>query len=175
MKKPVFKNEITAAQNERTNNARQAILWVVSFMAVVSIFLMMTGCTPKRQQVATYWGNTPGQALLAARLHAIDVNGVFYTVAPTGSMRPTLEAGDYVVVKAIDFQKLQPGMMVNYQARWLRPTSPTAVHWCVRKYGDEWVMDGENNKNYENTKETMMGKKEFRGIVVAIYTTRPSP
>jgi signal peptidase I len=90
-------------------------------------------------------------------------------------MRPTLEAGDYVVVKAIDFQKLQPGMMVNYQARWLRPTSPTAVHWCVRKYGDEWVMDGENNKNYENTKETMMGKKEFRGIVVAIYTTRPSP
>jgi hypothetical protein len=173
--KAEFKNEVTPAQNVRTQASKPVVITIILCMGIIAYILMLTGCTPKRQQVATYWGNTPGQALLAARLHAIDVNGVFYTVAPTGSMRPTLEAGDYVVVKAIDFQELQPGMMVNYQARWLRPTSPTAVHWCVRKYGDEWVMDGENNKNYENTKDTMMGKKEFRGIVVAIYTTRPSP
>jgi hypothetical protein len=175
MKEVRFKNEVTAAQNDRTNNSRRVALWVISFIAVISIFLMLMGCTPKREPVATYWGNTPGQALLAARLHAIDIGGVFYTVAPTGSMKPTLEAGDYVVIKVIKYEDLIPGMMVNYQARWLRADSPTAVHWCVRKYGDEWVMDGENNKNYENTKETMMGRKEFRGVVVGIYTTRPSP
>ena len=115
------------------------------------------------------------QAWLASRLHATEVGGVAYVVAPTGSMRPTLEGGDYVVVKTIKFEGLIPGMMVNYQARWLRADRPTMVHWCVRKYGDDWVMDGENNKEYENKKENMMGEKEFRGIVIAIYTTRPAP
>ena len=175
MKALGFKNEVTASQNKRTTDSRRVVLWTISFLAIAALLLLLAGCAPKRQPVPTFWGNTPAQAKLAAGLHALEVNGVFYVVAPTGSMRPTLEAGDYVVVKSIKYEELIPGMMVNYQARWLRPDRPTVVHWNVRKFGDDWVMDGENNRDYENKKENMMGRKEFRGIVVGIYTTRQAP
>lgn len=141
----------------------------------ILLFLFMAACTPKRDVIPTYWGLTPTQARLASELHAKDVGGLFYHVAPTGSMEPFLTGGDYIVVQKVPYKDVKPGMMANYQARWLPPSSPTVTHWVADRLGDEFIMDGQANSIYENKGNMLMGEKEFIGQVIAIYTTREKP
>lgn len=141
-------------------------------LIIIAGCLLLAACTPKRNEIQTFWGQTPMQALVAAQLHANEVGGVVYSMAPTGSMRPTLEAGDMIVVKPIPYKDVQQGMMLNYQARWLPPTHLTVTHWASQKFGNEWIMDGGANPAYERNSTQRMGEKEFRGQVIAIYTTR---
>lgn len=167
-------NEKAGPEVARTKAAKTFMEVALVLLAFISVVLLFTSCTPKRQEVPVYWGNTPRQAVVAAGLHAKDVGGVIYQVAPTGSMRPFLEAGDIIVVKPIPYENVEVGMMANYQASWLPADSPTATHWVADKLGDEYIMDGQANKHYEGRGQ-LMGKKEFRGIVVGVYTTRPAP
>lgn len=142
-------------------------------IAIIIIWAsLLAGCTPKRNEIQTFWGQTHTQALISSQLHANAIGGIAYRVAPTGSMRPTLEADDFIVVKPIPYKDVQQGMAANYQARWLPPTDQTVTHWVSKKFGDEWIMDGEANSSYEKSANMRMGEKEFRGQVIAIYTTR---
>jgi hypothetical protein len=140
---------------------------------IASLFLV--ACTPKRDTIPTFWEQTPMQAQIAANLHANEVGGVAYLVAPTGSMEPFITGGDFVVVKPVPYSTVHVGMAANYQARWRPPESPTVTHWVAAKLGDEWVMDGQANKYYERDASQLMGEKEFRGQVIAIYTQRKGP
>lgn len=167
-------NEKTGPENERTRNAKSAIEVILVVLAFVSIVLLMTSCTPKRQDVLVFYGNSARQSLIAASLHAKDVGGVFYQAATTGSMEPYITGGDYIVVKKIPYKDVTVGMMANYQAVWRPADAPTVVHWVAAKQGNKWIMDGQANKTYEGSGQ-LMGEKEFRGIVVGIYTTRPAP
>jgi hypothetical protein len=167
-------SEKTGPENERTRNAKSAIEVILVVMALTSIVLLMTSCTPKRQDVPVFWGNTPRQAIIAADLHARDVVGKVYQAAPTGSMEPKITGGDYIVVVPIPYKNVAAGMMANYQAAWRPADAPTVTHWVADKQGDKYIMDGQANKHYEGSGQ-LMGEKEFRGIVVGIYTTRPAP
>ena len=145
---------------------------LIKIIAVVALF---SGCTPKRLEIPTYWEQTPAQAFLASKAHANDMGGTFFIVAPTGSMEPFMIGGDYIVVKPIKYEEIKPGMMLNYQARWLPSTSSTVTHWAASMFGGEWIMDGQHNSHYEKGDNERMGPKEFRGQVVAIYTQRKKP
>lgn len=166
-----MKNEKTPAEVNRTCCAKTTIKLIVAGFAIASIALLVFGCTPKRQEVATYWGNTPTQAFMASSLQAKEIDGKVYLVAPTGSMEPFITGGDYIVVKSIPYADVSVGMIATYQASWRPKDSPPVAHWVAEKLGDSWIMDGQSNKSYEGKGQTM-GVKEFTGIVVAIYTTR---
>lgn len=148
---------------------------IVIAAIMVIMMALVTSCTPKRQDIPIYWEQTPAQAAIASYLHARDVGGNNYQVLPTGSMEPYLTGGDFIVVKPIPYKDIKVGMLANYQARWLPPSSLTVTHWVADKSGKEYIMDGQHNAHYERGPDFRMGEKEFRGIVIAIYTQRKKP
>lgn len=172
--KQKLSNEKTGPEVARTAAIKRGVEVALMVLAFLSILLLMTSCTPKRQDVPVFWGNTPIQSFLAADLHAKDVIGKVYQAASTGSMEPKIAGGDYIVVVPIPYKNVSVGMMAMYQAVWLAADAPPVVHWVAAKQGDSWIMDGQANRHYEGNGQ-LMGEREFRGIVVGIYTTRPAP
>jgi len=168
-------NEKTPEQVARTAAIQKTIEIGICILGLTALFLALVGCTPKRGDVPTYWGNTPQQALEASKLHARDIGGAYSIILPTGSMEPKITGGDYIVYVNRPYSSVKVGMLAIYKARWLPPKSSQVCHWVSAKQGDEWIMDGEANRAYENKRDQLMGEKEFIGEVVAIYTTREKP
>lgn len=147
----------------------EAGLALVIAAGIASGVISLSGCTPKRTSPTLHY-NSSG---VDAAIQASAIHRVSYRVAPTGSMMPFLQGGDFVVVDTrFPYEKLAVGDLVNYQARWLPADFPTVTHWTASKTGNEWIMDGQANAHYENTKPYLMGVNEFRGKVTDIYTTR---
>jgi hypothetical protein len=46
---------------------------------------------------------------------------------------------------------------------------------AAAKSGDEWIMDGIANRVYERGESMRMGKAEYRGRVIQVYTKRKQP
>lgn len=168
-------NEVTNEQNERTQKLKEYALHTILTVWVIAVVLLFFGCTPKRGEIKTYWGNTPAQAQEASKLHARDIGGFYSVILPTGSMEPTLSGGDWIVYVKQPYANVRVGMMAIYQARWRAPTDPEVCHWVSAPLGKEWIMDGEANAHYENTQKMLMGEKEFFGEVVAIYKVKEKP
>ena len=168
-------NEKTPEQVARTATLHKAIEIGICLIALIALFLALVGCTPKRGDIPTYWGNTPAQAQEAARLHARDVGGQYSLILPTGSMEPKLSGGDWIVWVARPYSSVRVGLLAIYKARWLPKEHPQVCHWVSAKHGDEWIMDGEANREYEKDKTQLMGQKEFKGEVVAIYKIKEKP
>lgn len=168
-------NEKTPEEVARTETLHKIMERGICVMALIALFLALTGCTPKRGDIATYWGNTPNQAQEAARLHAKDVGGEYSLILPTGSMEPKLSGGDWIVWVARPYSSVKVGLLAVYKARWLPSDHDQVCHWVSAKQGEEWIMDGENNDRYENTKGQLMGPREFIGEVVAIYKIKEKP
>lgn len=132
--------------------------------------MIFLGCTPKRERIPVFSAETPAQAETLAWIDAAAFVGAqVYRVQPTGSMAPTLQAGDFLVVKPLPYADLRVGQMVLYQARWRKPDEVPVTHWASARAGDEWIMDGEANRYYERSDAQRMGRKEYRGVVTAVY------
>jgi signal peptidase I len=146
-------------------NTRRAIL--AALLALVA-----SGCAPTRPDASLIFWEQPSPQL-AAQAHARERAGLIaFVVLPTGSMEPFITGGDYVVVDMnASFASIQAGEVLIYQANWLPKSSPPACHMAAAKHGDGWIMDGIANRHYENGKMTMM-PEDYRGKVIAIYTTR---
>lgn len=150
---------------------------VIGTLSIFLVFLVF-GCQPKRAYVPVFFASEKTDQLKLARDHAANQGGMVYSVRPTGSMQPDLEAGDVIVVVPIEWEEVRPGMMLTYQASWLPRTSPPTTHWCAESHGDGYIMDGSNNKHYEKGKLTMY-EEDFMyrnkegnrvgGKVIAIY------
>lgn len=168
-------NEKTPEQVARTAALHKAIEIGICLIALIALFLALVGCTPKRGDIPTYWGNTPKQAEEASKLHAKDIGGYYSLILPTGSMEPKLSGGDWIVYVARPYSSVKVGMMAIYKARWLPKDHPQVCHWVAAPQGKEWIMDGQNNGRYENRGKELMGEKEFLGEVVAIYKIKEKP
>ncbi len=146
---------------------------LIVVVLVMAGFLSAPSCTPIRQPVPFYGGLTNQVAVMSAEVLAKIIGGKSYGVLDTKSMEPTLAIGDYVVVFTdAKYEEIEVGWMVVYQARWLENDHPLVSHWVAAKLGNEFIMDGQNNPSYESSAEFRMGKAEFRGRIVAIYSTR---
>lgn len=102
-----------------------------------------TGCatTGGTATVAPRSSVSRDHALSLAQLTANAVGGQVYTVAPTGSMKPTLDESSVVTVEKIGFAELRRGDIVIYRS----VTGAPVIHRLYQQSGDRWLVLGDNN------------------------------
>ena len=79
---------------------------------------------------------------------AVTGNQFVNKVAFTGSMLPTLQGGDMVLLDPVDFATLQAGDIITYKAEW-NPTFSNVCHRILLKDDAGWVASGDNNPHSE--------------------------
>jgi hypothetical protein len=98
-----------------------------------------------------------------ARQEAAQVNGKVWSVGFTGSMKPLLEGGEYVV-SVSRYETIRKGEVLIYS----QPYHPIPiVHRAVQQDRDGWIMSGDSAKRTENW--ARVTQKEYIGTVVAVY------
>lgn len=138
----------------------------------LAVALLFTGCgpSPKPDDRLVLWEQPSPE--MAARLHALEIKG-FAGRVQSESMAPLMAVGDWATVDLqYPYERLQPGDIAVQQARWLPAASPWLAHYCAAPLGDEWIMKGLANHGHERDQAQRMGRAEYRGKVVQIYTTR---
>lgn len=163
-------------------------LITAALFAVSLVILGLAGCgQAPHDDPQVFWDQTPAQAPIAATLHARDLpggGGKVYHVAPTGSMRPLIDDGDYIVVDTkLEFGSLTAGRPVVYQAEWRTPTADPVTHRLSQKDGYGWIASGdavrpvidENGRNVHSEARYRITAANYRGVVVGVYTTRRKP
>lgn len=151
---------------------------------LVGAVLLFTACSPKPDTTIVLW-NQPSPAL-ASLAHVAERPGlVRFNVLPTGSMEPFMTGGDYIVVDTtVPFTReaLPDGCLCNYlpdqdKIKQFYPglqPGVTVTHMLAAWSGDGCIMSGVANAHYEGG-PIRMKKENYRGKVIAIYTTRTHP
>lgn len=140
-------------------------LWVL-------VALTIAGCTPSPSADPTLVLYEQPHPSGAARLHALEIGGAAFEVTGV-SMLPLIHAGDWATADlTFAYDKIAPGDVLIYRARWLPASSPMVIHMAAAKLGDEWIMKGINNHSHEREANERMGRAEYRGKVLKVYTKR---
>jgi len=84
-------------------------------------------------------------------------------VSHTGSMKPFLQGGEYVVTVA-NYEAIRLGQILVYYAPYNK--SPL-VHRAVQKDKDGWIMSGDSAKHTESW--FRVTKDNYLGTVVSVY------
>lgn len=84
-------------------------------------------------------------------------------VSHTGSMKPFLQGGEYVVTVA-NYEAIRLGQILVYYAPYNK--SPL-VHRAVQKDKDGWIMSGDSAKHTESWYRVT--KDNYLGTVVSVY------
>jgi signal peptidase I len=111
--------------------------------ALLLLAAFQVGCatTGSAAKVAPRSSVSRDHALSLAQLTANAVGGQVYTVAPTGSMKPTLDESSVVTVEKIPFSELRRGDIVIYRSAGGAPV----IHRLYEQSGDGWLVLGDNN------------------------------
>jgi len=142
------------------------------YLILLVLFLVGCGRAPEPDYSLVRWGKA--EPLGEAILHSLEIGGRA-TIVYGKSMQPMIVEGDCAVVDtSFPYDNLKKGDVLLYQARWLPPTEPMVIHTAADRLGSEWIMKGINNVAYERG-ERGMGRAEYRGKVVSIYTKRAKP
>ena len=146
----------------------------------------LTSCGyPADLDPIVYWDQTPAQAAEGARLHARDLGagGAYASVQPTGSMRPLIDDYDWIVWNtAVPYAALKAGQVILYVPGW----NPALVvcHRLREKDSYGWIVSGDNVKpdidpatgwNRVSEASYRVTPANYRGLVIAVYTTRRNP
>ena len=99
-----------------------------------------------------------------AKMTATTIGGAVYTVAPTGSMKPTLDESSVVTVEKIAFAELRQGDIVIYRSL----TGTPIIHRLYEQHGDRWLVLGDNNASIDRESVT---SANLLGRVCAIFYT----
>lgn len=104
----------------------------------------------------------------AAEVAALQAGGIgnVYHVAFTGSMRPFLDGGEYVVIDR-NFESAQRGQIAIYR---YKSSSVPYIHRLAQKDSLGWIAGGDHNKSYENWERVT--KDNFIGVVVGVYRVK---
>lgn len=121
--------------------------------------------------------------VLVAQAHAKERPGlVWKLILPTGSMEPLITGGDTVVIDTtVRFRDVKPGQVCLYlPAAHKLPNYPglapgvPILHMLAAWVGDEAIMDGIANREYEGGK-LRLTEAEFLGVMIRGYTRRERP
>lgn len=121
--------------------------------------------------------------VLAAQAHAAERPGLLWSVVlPTGSMEPLLTGGDAVVIDTfLPFRAAKPGaVLLYYPSKEKLPYYPglaegtPVLHMLAAWVGNEAIMDGIANRDYEGGK-LRLTEKEYKGTMIKGYTKRERP
>lgn len=125
--------------------------------------LFFGGCT-STEPVAPQSSLSREQAIAMAQSTADAMGGRVFTIAPTGSMKPTLDENSVVAVERVDFGELRQGDIVIYRDA----TGLPIVHRLHQKSRDRWLVLGDNNVSVDHETVT---PSNFVGRVCAIFYT----
>lgn len=130
--------------------------------AATSILLLFSGCTA--DPIAPQSSLPRAKALAIAQQTADTLGGRVFTIAPTGSMKPTLDENSVVTVEVVKFDDLRTGDIVIYRDSAGLPI----VHRLHQKNGSRWIVLGDNNSSAD--RETVT-QTNLVGRVCAIFYT----
>lgn len=130
---------------------------------------LFTGCTTVRTEAEAAPRSSVSRqnALSLAHITARTVNGQVFAVAPTGSMKPTLDENSVVTVERVAFTKLRRGDIIIY----LNAHGQPIIHRLYEQHGNSWFVLGDNNGSIDAEAVT---PANFQGRVCAIFYTASS-
>lgn len=139
-------------------------------LSLLALALVGCGPSPKPDSAIVLWEQPLPQ--IAALSHAWEIKG-FAGEVMSGSMFPLMAVGDWVVADtSFPYEKLKAGDITVQQARFRPADAPWVAHYCADRLGDEWIMKGLANVEYERDVFNRMGRAEYRGKIVQVYTKR---
>lgn len=103
-------------------------------------------------------------AMALAQFTAASVGGQVFTVAATGSMKPTLDESSVVTVEKVNFVNLRQGDIVIYRSA----SGAPIIHRLYEQQTGRWLVLGDNNGTIDReavTSENLIGR------VCAIFYT----
>lgn len=103
-------------------------------------------------------------ALSLAQITAATVGGQVFTVAPTGSMKPTLDESSVVTVETVAYNDLRAGDIVIYR----HSSGTPIIHRLFEQSRSGWLVLGDNNGSVDREAVT---RHNFVGRVCAIFYT----
>lgn len=127
--------------------------------------LLLGGCAT--EPLAPQSSLSRENAIAIAQQTADKLGGRVFTIAPTGSMKPTLDENSVVAVETVKFDELRAGDIVIYRDRAGLPI----VHRLHQKSGDRWIVLGDNNSSVD--RETVTPANLVGRVCAIFYTSAP--
>ena len=143
-------------------NARRPSLPFLLPLALV--ILVVSGCSTTPTAVAPRSNLSRENAIIMAQRTADTTGGRVFTIAPTGSMKPTLDENSVVTVETVVFGQLRQGDIVIYRSAAGTPI----VHRLHQQADGCWFVLGDNNASVD--RETVT-PANIVGRVCAIFYT----
>jgi signal peptidase I len=103
-------------------------------------------------------------AIMMAQRTAEATGGRVFTIAPTGSMKPTLDENSVVAVETVVFGQLRQGDIVIYR----NSAGVPIVHRLHEQANGSWIVLGDNNPSVDREAVT---PTNLLGRVCAIFYT----
>jgi signal peptidase I len=135
--------------------------------ALSMVVLAMAGCS-SRPALASRSNLLKESAVILAQLTADVAGGREFMIAPTGSMKPTLDENSVVTVEAVCFDQLRSGDIVIYR----NISGAPVVHRLYEKAGGCWFVLGENNARVD--REAVPGANLLGRVCAIFYTSSGS-
>lgn len=137
----------------------------LSVLGCVVSALVLSGCsTPPEAGTAPRSSVSRAHALSLAQITASTVGGQVFTIAATGSMKPTLDESSVVTAEKMPFGELRRGDIVIYRSVAGFPI----IHRLFEHHGESWLVLGDNNGAVDREAVT---QENFLGRVCAIFYT----
>ncbi len=142
-----------------------------SFLRLASLgvaALLLSGCTTSAPVVMTAPQSNLSRACAVqmAQRTAEAAGGNVFMVAPTGSMKPTLDENSVVAVERVFFAQLRHGDIVIYRSASGQPI----VHRLHAQIQNNWQVLGDNNSAVDRE---LVTPANLLGRVCAIFYTSP--
>jgi signal peptidase I len=131
-------------------------------LACLSAFAL-SGCTGPAP-MAPQSNLSRENALMMAQRTAEAARGKVFTIAPTGSMKPTLDENSIVTIETVAFGQLRQGDIVIYR----NSSGEPIVHRLYERSNGFWLVLGDNNPSVDREAVT---PANLLGRVCAIFYT----
>ena len=125
--------------------------------------LVLSGCSTT-EPIAPRSSLSREKAIQMAQRTAEAAGGRVFTIAPTGSMKPTLDENSVVAVEMVPFGQLRQGDIVIYRSAEGIPI----VHRLYSQANGRWMVLGDNNASVDREAVT---PANLLGRVCAIFYT----
>jgi len=143
-------------------------LSLLRLSSLVAVALILSGCTTSAPvaMTAPQSNLSRASAVQMAQRTAEAAGGNVFMVAPTGSMKPTLDENSVVAVERVFFAQLRQGDIVIYRSAAGQPI----VHRLRAQVQNNWQVLGDNNSAVDRE---MVTPANLLGRVCAIFYTSP--
>jgi signal peptidase I len=137
----------------------------IAVCALAALLVFVYFYKPKKTEYEVFYFNSEQELAVALQIKSLQAGGRPVLVLPTGSMRPTVQDYDYVIIippSEQSYDTVKEGDVIMYQADWTTDSTPV-LHRAITKDKWGWIMKGDNpNNSYENksrvTAENYLGK-----------------